>query len=81
MISRATHETITSAAALLRAGRLVAFPTETVYGLGGGATKERPVFTQPSEMAARTHYPPDEKGSEAEAQGRLTAGIRWQTRF
>src|SRR5215469_55927 len=28
------------AAALLRAGRLVAFPTETVYGLGGDATNE-----------------------------------------
>jgi L-threonylcarbamoyladenylate synthase len=31
------------AAALLRAGRLVAFPTETVYGLGGDATNERAV--------------------------------------
>ncbi len=29
---------IAEAAALLRAGRLVAFPTETVYGLGGDAT-------------------------------------------
>jgi L-threonylcarbamoyladenylate synthase len=29
---------IASAAALLRAGRLVAFPTETVYGLGADAT-------------------------------------------
>jgi L-threonylcarbamoyladenylate synthase len=28
------------AAALLRAGELVAFPTETVYGLGGDATKD-----------------------------------------
>jgi L-threonylcarbamoyladenylate synthase len=27
----------------LRAGRLVAFPTETVYGLGGDATNERAV--------------------------------------
>ncbi len=31
------------AAAALRAGRLVAFPTETVYGLGGVATSERAV--------------------------------------
>ena len=31
------------AGALLRAGRLVAFPTETVYGLGGDATNERAV--------------------------------------
>ena len=29
---------IQSAAELLRAGRLVAFPTETVYGLGADAT-------------------------------------------
>jgi L-threonylcarbamoyladenylate synthase len=34
---------ITSAVALLRAGRLVAFPTETVYGLGGDATNDHAV--------------------------------------
>ncbi|HEY1258070.1 MAG TPA: L-threonylcarbamoyladenylate synthase [Stellaceae bacterium] len=34
---------IAKAAALLRAGRLVAFPTETVYGLGGDATNDRAV--------------------------------------
>src|SRR5262249_55549741 len=33
-------ETIARAAALLRDGHLVAFPTETVYGLGGDATNE-----------------------------------------
>jgi L-threonylcarbamoyladenylate synthase len=42
-ISRANTEAIGRAAALLRAGRLVAFPTETVYGLGGDATNERAV--------------------------------------
>ena len=31
------------AAALLRAGELVAFPTETVYGLGADATNDRAV--------------------------------------
>src|SRR5581483_1686049 len=31
------------AAAALREGRLVAFPTETVYGLGGDATSDRAV--------------------------------------
>ena len=31
------------AAALLRRGELVAFPTETVYGLGAIATKEQAV--------------------------------------
>jgi L-threonylcarbamoyladenylate synthase len=34
----ATSLTIANAAAVLRAGGLVAFPTETVYGLGGDAT-------------------------------------------
>jgi L-threonylcarbamoyladenylate synthase len=38
-----TPEAIGRAAELLRAGRLVAFPTETVYGLGGDATNERAV--------------------------------------
>jgi L-threonylcarbamoyladenylate synthase len=41
--SPATPQAIASAAALLRAGYLVAFPTETVYGLGGDATNERAV--------------------------------------
>ena len=31
------------AAALLRDGKLVAFPTETVYGLGGDATNDKAV--------------------------------------
>lgn len=35
---QATAETIEHAAQFLRAGRLVAFPTETVYGLGADAT-------------------------------------------
>jgi len=37
LIHPATPETIAAAAAALRQGRLVAFPTETVYGLGGDA--------------------------------------------
>lgn len=37
MIERATDESIGRAAALLRDGLLVAFPTETVYGLGADA--------------------------------------------
>ncbi|MCH2395414.1 L-threonylcarbamoyladenylate synthase [Oceanibaculum sp.] len=39
----ATDAAIDEAAALLRAGQLVAFPTETVYGLGGDATDDRAV--------------------------------------
>ena len=42
-IAPADSQTIIRAAELLRAGRLVAFPTETVYGLGGDATNERAV--------------------------------------
>jgi L-threonylcarbamoyladenylate synthase len=38
VIVRATSDAIAQAAQLLRAGALVAFPTETVYGLGGDAT-------------------------------------------
>lgn len=38
-----TAASITEAAASLRDGRLVAFPTETVYGLGADATNERAV--------------------------------------
>src|ERR1700726_4585587 len=34
---------IASASALLRAGRLVAFPTETVYGIGGDAANDHAV--------------------------------------
>ena len=36
-------ERLAEAARLIRAGELVAFPTETVYGLGGDATNERAV--------------------------------------
>ncbi|MDH4980865.1 L-threonylcarbamoyladenylate synthase [Hyphomicrobium sp. D-2] len=39
----ATDQAIADAAAHLRAGRLVAFPTETVYGLGADATNSEAV--------------------------------------
>jgi L-threonylcarbamoyladenylate synthase len=39
----ASDEAIEHAARLIRAGELVAFPTETVYGLGGDATSEAAV--------------------------------------
>lgn len=38
-----TTDGLARAAALLRGGALVAFPTETVYGLGGDATNDRAV--------------------------------------
>jgi L-threonylcarbamoyladenylate synthase len=43
VISPATPSAVEQAVALLRAGRLVAFPTETVYGLGGDTTSDRAV--------------------------------------
>src|ERR1700723_3005698 len=42
-IVEASQPSIVRAAELLRAGKLVAFPTETVYGLGGDATNDRAV--------------------------------------
>ena len=38
-----SRQAVQEAAALLRSGRLVAFPTETVYGLGADATDDRAV--------------------------------------
>lgn len=43
MTLRLTDADIPRAAALLRKGSLVAFPTETVYGLGGDATDDQAV--------------------------------------
>src|SRR5215469_15734764 len=43
VVTPATPQAIAWAGALLRTGRLVAFPTETVYGLGGDATNDRAV--------------------------------------
>src|SRR5436305_10462871 len=38
-----TEQELAAAAELIRAGKLVAFPTETVYGLGANALDERAV--------------------------------------
>ncbi len=43
MIAPASPENIARAAKLLRKGKLVAFPTETVYGLGADATNDQAV--------------------------------------
>ena len=54
---------LAEAARLIRAGQLVAFPTETVYGLGGDATDERAVARifeakgRPSFNPLITHVP------------------------
>src|SRR5262252_5373144 len=42
-IRKASQQTITAAGAALRGGALVAFPTETVYGLGADATNGKAV--------------------------------------
>ena len=52
-----TAETVGEAARLLRDGGLVAFPTETVYGLGGDATSERAVAAI-FEAKGRPHFNP-----------------------
>ena len=43
LLSNCTADAISNAAAALQAGALVAFPTETVYGLGADATNESSV--------------------------------------
>jgi L-threonylcarbamoyladenylate synthase len=43
IIAKADAKAISRAARLLREGRLVAFPTETVYGLGADATSDQAV--------------------------------------
>lgn len=53
----ANDETIRAASALLRAGRLVAFPTETVYGLGADATNGVAV-ARIFEAKGRPHFNP-----------------------
>jgi L-threonylcarbamoyladenylate synthase len=74
-IVTATEEAIAQAAALLKEGKLVAFPTETVYGLGGDAgngqavaaifaAKERPRFNP-----LIVHFP---DAAEVEAQAEMT---------
>src|SRR5215467_873183 len=42
-VLKATQQAIAAAGAALRSGALVAFPTETVYGLGADATSGRAV--------------------------------------
>ncbi|MDX1738553.1 MAG: L-threonylcarbamoyladenylate synthase, partial [Alphaproteobacteria bacterium] len=54
---------IDKAAKLLRAGQVVAFPTETVYGLGADATNDKAVATiyeakgRPSFNPLIVHFP------------------------
>ena len=43
-VSRCTADAISSAAASIKDGNLVAFPTETVYGLGADASQGKAVL-------------------------------------
>ena len=71
-----TEREIERAAALLRAGELVAFPTETVYGLGADASNDRAVARifeakgRPSFNPLITHY------ADAQAAARQVAFTR-----
>ncbi|HEX4159211.1 MAG TPA: L-threonylcarbamoyladenylate synthase [Rhizomicrobium sp.] len=56
-IEYATEQSITRAAAILRGGGLVAFPTETVYGLGANAADDQAVLAI-FETKARPRFNP-----------------------
>ena len=56
-ISNCTADAISNAAKALIDGHLVAFPTETVYGLGADATNEKAVATIYSVKARPTDHP------------------------
>jgi len=57
MIELATSESVARAAALIRSGGVVAFPTETVYGLGADATNAAAV-AQIFAIKARPSFDP-----------------------
>ena len=57
IISNPTQDEIRKAAKALKDGHLVAFPTETVYGLGADATNEKAVSRIYSVKARPTNHP------------------------
>jgi L-threonylcarbamoyladenylate synthase len=75
----ATPEAIAEAGAMLRAGKLVAFPTETVYGLGADATSDAAVAgiyaakTRPSFNPLIAHLA---EARDAAAQGIFSPAAR-----
>ena len=56
-LSNCTADAITNAAAHLKAGGLVAFPTETVYGLGADATNLHAVARIYEAKGRPAHHP------------------------
>ena len=86
MIVPAGAQAIADAAAHLRAGRLVAFPTETVYGLGADATSDdavRAIYQakgRPSHNPLIVHVPDLEAAAaivELDERARLLAAAFW----
>jgi L-threonylcarbamoyladenylate synthase len=63
------------AAVLLREGLLVAFPTETVYGLGGDATNDRAVAAIFQAKGRPSLQPADRAPAEA-GRGRGAGRLR-----
>jgi len=57
IINNPTHDQIKKAAKALKDGHLVAFPTETVYGLGADATNEKAVSRIYSVKCRPTDHP------------------------
>jgi len=57
IISNLTHDKIKKAAKALKDGHLVAFPTETVYGLGADATNQKAVSRIYSVKGRPTDHP------------------------
>jgi L-threonylcarbamoyladenylate synthase len=57
IISNPTQDEIVRAAKVLKDGHLVAFPTETVYGLGADATNEKAVSRIYSVKGRPNHHP------------------------
>lgn len=57
IISNCTQDVIERAASALKDGHLVAFPTETVYGLGADATNERAISRVYSVKGRPTDHP------------------------
>lgn len=57
LINNPTHDEIKKAARALKDGHLVAFPTETVYGLGADATNEKAVSRIYSVKGRPTDHP------------------------
>lgn len=81
-----TPRGLRAAAALLAAGELVAFPTETVYGLGADARRDRAVARifaakdRPAFNPLIVHVPDlasAERLAEFDAQSRALAGAFW----